>query len=148
MNDEDWRILAVDDSHDVLQVIQSALNEIGYPVDTALDARTAKEKLRATPPALLLLDVMLPDGNGFELCREWKKSSKTRDIPVIFLTALTFTGDKMQAFSAGAADYLAKPVLREELQARVSLHMNLLRQQRTIDALRGELAACRQAVHP
>jgi len=136
-------ILAVDDSRDVLQVIEKSLTEIGYHIETAYDVQSAEEKIKNLNPALILLDVMLPDGNGFELCRELKKSKDTQDIPVIFLTALTFTGDKMQAFSVGAADYLAKPVFRVELQSRVSLHMKSIHQTKRIAELEAEVERLR-----
>jgi DNA-binding NtrC family response regulator len=121
----------------------------GYAVTTAADGRAALELLRARKFDLVLLDVMMPGPDGFEVCERLRADSATRDIPVIFLTALDDTFDKVRAFSAGAVDFVTKPFRSEELLARVSTHMALRQARRSLEEqntrLREEIEAHNRA---
>ena len=118
-------ILAVDDTPQNLKLLGDLLTVKGYSVTTAADGRAALELLRARKFDLVLLDVMMPGPAGFEVCEKLRSDGATRDIPVIFLTALDDTFDKVRAFSAGAVDFVTKPFRSEELLARVSTHLAL-----------------------
>jgi DNA-binding response OmpR family regulator len=110
------RLLVVDDDERILETMRLALEEEGYRVDVARDAEEALERIRAAPPDLLLLDVMLPGRDGFELCREIRKTS---NLPIILLTAKTDTVDVVVGLESGADDYVTKPFEVRVLLARM-----------------------------
>jgi formate hydrogenlyase transcriptional activator len=143
------RILAVDDTPQNLKLLGDLLAAKGYAVATATDGKTALEKVRAGQFDMVLLDVMMPGPDGFETCARLKTDASTRDIPVIFLTALDDTFDKVRAFSVGAVDFVTKPFRSEELLARVSTHLALRQAQRALEeqnvCLREEIAAHNRA---
>jgi two-component system, sensor histidine kinase and response regulator len=118
-------ILIVDDNTDNLSVVGNFLNEKNYKIALATDSESALEVLYVNKIDLILLDVMLPGMNGFEFCKVLKANEDTRDIPVIFLTALTETADIVRGFHAGGVDYITKPFKKEELFARVDCHIQL-----------------------
>ncbi len=120
-------ILVVDDSRDNLQLISRILNAEGYRVRCAVKGELAIESVRARKPDLVLLDVRLPDINGFEVCRRLKEEENTRNIPVLFITVLDSVKDKVQGFEAGGIDYIVKPFQQEEVLARVNTHVCLSR---------------------
>ena len=113
------RILVVDDEPDIRELIRFALETAGYEVFEAGQAEEARQLLQAHHPALLLLDWMLPGRSGLELARELKRSNKTRDLPIIMLTARGEEQDKVQALDTGADDYITKPFSPRELTARI-----------------------------
>src|SRR6185312_9631350 len=113
------RILVVDDNPVNLGVLVDNLEVHGYDVLVALGGHEALDRARFAKPDLVLLDVMMPDLDGFETCRRMKALDSCRDIPVIFMTALTDVDSKIKAFSAGGVDYVSKPFQIEELIARV-----------------------------
>lgn len=119
-------ILVVDDQANNLKVISSVLGE-SYTLSFANNGTNALKILSNLTPDLVLLDVMMPEMDGYEVCRHIKSNEKTKDIPVIFLTAKTDIEDIVKAFSAGAVDYITKPFNIMELKVRVSNHI-LLRQ--------------------
>jgi formate hydrogenlyase transcriptional activator len=127
------RILAVDDTPQNLKLLCDLLAAKGYAVATATDGKTALEKVRAGQFDMVLLDVMMPGPDGFETCARLKADASTRDIPVIFLTALDDTFDKVRAFSVGAVDFVTKPFRSEELLARVSTHLALCQARRSLE---------------
>ena len=127
------RILVVDDTPANIQALSSILKEKGYQISVAINGKQALEILTRVKPELILLDVMMPELDGFETCRRLKASSAWRDIPVIFLTAKTDVEDIVRGFEAGAVDYVAKPFNAHELLARVHTHL-------TVDQLRLSLA--------
>lgn len=135
-------ILVVEDESVNLARITYLLNEMGLQVITAQDGASAIAKAQQEQPALILLDVMLPDFNGFEACQRLKAEAATRAIPIIFMTALSLSGDKMKGFSMGAADYITKPIESEEFIARITTHLTVLRQQAEIASLKQRLEAC------
>ncbi|MBD1937302.1 EAL domain-containing response regulator [Microcoleus sp. FACHB-68] len=118
-------ILIVDDNSTNLKVLFSFLRESGFKVLVAKDGESALEKLKEVSPDIILLDVMMPGIDGFETCYRLKASVATKDIPVIFMTALTERVDKVKGLSLGAVDYITKPFQQEEVLARVQLHLGL-----------------------
>jgi signal transduction histidine kinase len=118
-------ILAVDDTPANLNVISETLTDAGYEVSIATDGERALKQIQYTRPSLILLDVMMPGIDGFETCRRLKAAAATRDIPVIFMTALSDAADKIQGFKLGAVDYITKPFEETEVLARVNTHIKL-----------------------
>jgi DNA-binding response OmpR family regulator len=110
------KLLVVDDDQNIREIAKLTLEEEGYSVDTANDAEEALEAIRRNPPDLLVLDVMLPGRDGFELTREIRKSS---NMPIILVTAKTDTIDKVVGLESGADDYVTKPFEMRELLARM-----------------------------
>lgn len=126
------RILAVDDTPASLKLLSDILNEQGYEVRAAINGELALHSAIDNPPELVLLDIRMPGMDGFEVCRQLKAHPKTRDIPVIFVSAVSETGEKVQGFELGAVDFVTKPYQREELLARVRTHLE-------VDRLRNHL---------
>ena len=125
------RILVVDDTPANIQTLAAILKEQGYQLSVATNGRQALEVVARVRPDLILLDVMMPEMDGFEACRRLKETPEWRTIPVIFLTAKTETADLVKGFELGAVDYVGKPFNAHELLARVNTHL-------TIDRLRRE----------
>lgn len=126
-------ILIVDDTPGSLQLLNDLLTGAGYVVRVASEARMALRSARARPPELILLDVRMPGMDGYELCQHLKAEAATRDVPVIFLSALRETGDKVRGFALGAVDYIGKPFQPEEVLARVRTHVQLYRLQTRLE---------------
>ena len=125
MNSASATILVVDDSPANLEVVYNALAAHEYVIRVEMDGQNAIEQAQSHPPDLLLLDIMLPGIDGFEVCRQLKENPQTSDIPIIFMTSLTETTDKIKGFELGAVDYITKPFQQEEVLARVRLHLEL-----------------------
>lgn len=128
-------ILVVDDTPTNLQVMANVLNRAGYKVIVAEDSATALELAFSLKPDLVLLDVMMPEVDGLETCRQLRAGETTKDIPVLFTTALSETRDKLRGFQAGGLDYITKPYQADEVLARVATHLTLARQKRELEAL-------------
>ncbi|MBN1991600.1 MAG: response regulator [Anaerolineae bacterium] len=126
-------ILVVDDNPANLRLLVTLLAGRGYKVRPAPDGRLALAAARAMPPDLILLDVVMPEMDGFEVCRRLKADARTRAIPVIFMSALNDMSDKAAAFAAGGADYIAKPIQVDELLAHVETHLALYRLRRQLE---------------
>ncbi len=118
-------ILLVDDYPDNLRVLRSMLTQHGYRVRTAISGTLALTSVHENPPDLVLLDIMLPDMDGYDICKHLKAAERTRDIPIIFLSALHEVTGKVKAFSAGGVDYITKPFQQEEVLSRVKTHLRL-----------------------
>lgn len=118
-------ILLVDDKIENLQFLKNVLTEAGYRVRPALDGELALRSVEAKHPALILLDIRMPGIDGFEVCRRLKADISTRDIPVIFASALADTEEKVKGFELGAVDYVTKPLNAKEVVIRVATHLNL-----------------------
>ena len=118
-------ILVVDDKPNNLRLITQYLKEAKYKVLIVQTGARAIEVAKSLQPDLILLDVMMPGIDGFSVCRHLKESPQTKHIPIIFMTALTETKNKVQGFELGAVDYIAKPVIEAELLARVKTHLSL-----------------------
>ncbi len=121
----DYNILIVDDMPVNLSIVVDYLEEYGFGIRIARNGESALQRARYDPPDLILLDVLMPGINGFETCRRLKADAATRDIPVIFMTALTNPEDKVQGFEVGAVDYVTKPLGQEEVLARITTHLRL-----------------------
>ena len=122
-------VLVVDDTVENLRVLSDLLGEQGYEVRAVTSGRQALQAVEHDPPDLILLDITMPDMDGFEVCRRLRATEWSKDVPVIFLTALTATPDKLRAFDAGGVDYVTKPFQFEEVLARVRTHVALRRAQ-------------------
>jgi len=126
-------ILIVDDTPTNLEILVDFFSEQGFDVFVAMDGESAIEQIDHARPDLILLDVMMPGIDGFETCRRLKEKNETADIPIIFMTALTETVDKVKGFTAGAVDYVTKPIQHEEVLARVTTHIKLRRLQQHLE---------------
>jgi PAS domain S-box-containing protein len=118
-------ILIVDDNPTNLEMLFDFLANAGFAVLVAEDGESAIARAEYAPPDLILLDILMPDIDGFETCRRLKANARTQNIPIIFMTALTDTVDKVKGLSLGAVDYVTKPLQHEEVLARIELHLQL-----------------------
>jgi PAS domain S-box-containing protein len=118
-------ILTVDDDPNNLAVVMDCLTECNYTILVAEDGESAIARADYARPDLILLDVMMPGIDGYETCRRLKAQKSTRETPVIFMTALAETGHKVKGLEAGGVDYITKPFQREELLARIAVHLQL-----------------------
>ena len=144
-------ILIVDDTPANLRLLSKMLSEQGYQVRPVPDGPLALAAVRAEPPDLILLDIMMPEMSGYEVCEHLKADAQTRDIPIIFISALDATQDKIKAFTVGGVDYVTKPFQFEEVLARVETHLALRELQKQLQdanekmerelALAGEIQA-------
>ena len=126
------KILIVDDEPFNVDVLAQELETLGYEIISAGNGQEALQKVETEDPDLILLDIIMPAVDGFEVCRRLKASDNTKDIPVIFMTALSETPDKVKAFAAGGVDYVMKPFQTEELLARVKTHLDLRHTQKEL----------------
>ncbi len=131
-------ILIVDDLPANLSVLYQTLTQFEVKVLVARDGKNAIEQARYALPDLILLDVMMPGMDGFETCRRLKHDAATQPIPVIFMTAMTETIDKVNGFNMGAVDYITKPFQLQEVISRISTHLSLRRLQRNMEVLVAE----------
>jgi serine phosphatase RsbU (regulator of sigma subunit) len=122
-------ILVVDDTPANLQVLAGMLKDRGYKVRPVPSGKLALQAAQRDPPNLILLDINMPEMNGYEVCQRLKADDTLKGIPVIFISALTEQLDKVKAFAMGGVDYLTKPFQMEELHARVETHLKLRRLQ-------------------
>lgn len=122
-------ILIVDDIPTNIKVLFDILNQNGFRVSVAKSGQSALTKVKEALPNLILLDVMMPGIDGFETCRRLKADPRTKDIPIIFMTALSDTVDKVKGLQLGAVDYITKPIEYEEVLARINVHLELRRTQ-------------------
>jgi PAS domain S-box-containing protein len=118
-------ILIVDDNPTNLEVLLDALTNAGFEVAVAIDGETAIKQSEYDPPDLILLDVIMPGIDGFETCKRLKENPLTNDIPVIFMTSLSDTEERVKGLNIGAVDYITKPFQQEEVLARVNVHLKL-----------------------
>jgi len=118
-------ILIVDDTTENLQLLSNILKESGYKVRPATSGKLALQAVEAQKPDLILLDIKMPEMNGYEVCTILKSNPDTKDIPILFISALNDINDKLKAFQAGGLDYITKPFQFEEVKARVSTHLQL-----------------------
>jgi putative two-component system response regulator len=118
-------VLIVDDDADILALLASAMGDYGCDVIKTISASEGMALAEATPPDLILLDISMPEMDGYQVCKLLKVNSKLRDIPVIFMSGLDSTDVKVRAFQAGGVDYITKPFQIPELLARVGTHLNL-----------------------
>ncbi len=132
-------IIVVDDIHANLHLLAEILGRAGYSVRPVPTGALALSSIQASPPDLVLLDIMMPEMDGYEVCAKIKGDPRTHDIPVIFISALHEIFDKVKAFELGGVDYITKPFHPEEVLARVSTHLALSRLQRHVETQNVEL---------
>jgi sigma-B regulation protein RsbU (phosphoserine phosphatase) len=131
--DPQAEILIVDDLPANLRLLSQLLTEHGYRVRAAASGGRALESVRAAPPDLILLDIRMPEMDGFTVCRELKADPRSAHVPVIFISALDEIQEKVRAFNAGGLDYITKPFQVEEVLARVETHLTLRRLQERLE---------------
>ena len=136
---ENITILVVDDKPDNLDVLIAHLTQQGFSISVALNGEEALELTKEFLPDIIILDILMPGIDGFETCRRLKKDKNTKDIPVIFMTALSETVDKVNGFEAGGVDYITKPFQYEEVLARVNTHITLHNQQTQLETQNTDL---------
>ncbi len=134
------KILIVDDTPSNLEYLEAMLSRRGYDVRTAQDGATALEMCADVPPDLVLLDVRMPEMDGYEVCRILKGKEETQDVPVIFLSAQSALGDIIQGFKVGGVDYISKPAQAMEVLARVQTHLALHNLQRRLESQNAQLS--------
>ena len=142
-------ILVVDDNPDNLTVLVDRFSSYGFELTVANDGETALELAQLDPPDLILLDIRMPGIDGFETCKRLKENKTTKDIPVIFMTALSDHISRVMGFSVGAVDYVTKPLQFDEVIARVTIHLKIrnlqLQLEDTISNLQQEVAERKRA---
>jgi sigma-B regulation protein RsbU (phosphoserine phosphatase) len=142
-------ILLVDDNPNNLNILVDSLSPYGFELSVAPDGETALQQSREYPPDLILLDILMPGMDGFETCARLKENEKTKDIPVIFMTALSDNDSRVKGFSVGAVDYVTKPLQLEEVVARVNIHLKIralqIQLEETISNLRQEVGERKRA---
>jgi two-component sensor histidine kinase/DNA-binding LytR/AlgR family response regulator len=121
----DHNILIVDDNPTNLAVIVDYLEDSGLTILVSQDGESSLKRAKYAKPSIILLDVLMPGIDGYETCRHLKNDPETKDIPIIFMTALSSTEDKIKGFEVGAVDYVTKPIQPEEVLARINLHLKL-----------------------
>lgn len=134
-------ILIVDDTLANLKVLSETLTNYGYEVRAVKSGKTALAAIKAMPPSLILLDINMPDMDGYQVCQALKIDEATRHIPIIFLTAFNEAKDKVKAFASGGVDYIAKPFQIEEVLARVKNQLSIQAAHAQIRQLNLELEA-------
>src|SRR6186713_1059201 len=137
-------ILVVDDTPANLQVLAGMLKDRGYKVRPVPSGKLALLAAQRDPPDLILLDINMPEMNGYEVCEHLKASDRLKGVPVIFISALTEPLDKVKAFAIGGVDYITKPFQMEELHARVETHLKLRRLQIDLQEYTRHLESARE----
>lgn len=139
MNTNRGNILVVDDTPANLRLLAGILNGKGYKVRPVPNGELALSAARGMPPDLILLDIMMPEMNGYEVCQKIKADERTRDIPVIFISAINDVLDKVKAFAVGGVDYITKPFQVEEVLVRVETHLAMCQLQNKLKQKNEEL---------
>ena len=132
-------VLVVDDTSANLRLLSGMLKDEGYVVRPVPSGKLALRAAESSPPDLILLDINMPEMDGYQVCQRLKADDGLRDIPVIFISALSETMDKVKAFSVGGVDYITKPFQFEEVQARVQTHLALRQKERQLQESYDEL---------
>jgi DNA-binding response OmpR family regulator len=128
-------ILIVDDRPENLKLLVQILDDHGYDTRPALNAQVALGAVEYTQPDLILLDIRMPEMDGFELCKRLKSVKKTRDVPIIFISALEDIDEKVKAFQAGGVDYISRPFQKAEVLARVQTHIELSKMRQQMETI-------------
>ncbi len=132
-------ILVVDDIPENLQVLTNVLSKQGYNVRPVLSGKLALKGALAIIPDLILLDIHMPEMDGYEVCRLLKAKKSTQKVPIIFISALNETFDKVKAFETGGVDYITKPFQIEEVLARINTHLTISRLNRKLEQANHDL---------
>jgi putative two-component system response regulator len=133
------KIMIVDDTVVNLELLQNLLQRRGYSIMAFPQGKLALKAALKSPPDMLLLDINMPEMDGFEVCSHFKSEPSLEKIPVLFISALEASRDKVRAFEAGGVDYVTKPFQIEELNARVDTHLKIVRMQRELERYNQEL---------
>jgi two-component system sensor histidine kinase/response regulator len=133
------RVLIVDDQPDNLRLLSRMLLRHGYVVRTVMNGRMALDSIKVEPPDIILLDINMPEMNGYQVCQEIKGNQQMAHIPVIFVSAMDAAIDKVRAFEAGGSDYISKPFQVDEVLARVENQLTMRRNQQEITQLNAAL---------
>src|SRR5712692_3314789 len=145
-NEKDHVVLVVDDGAANRQLVEAYLADLDCAIRTAEDGPTALKSIEAEPPDLVLLDVQMPHMDGYEVCRRIKAGPRGRLLPVVMITALDRTNDRVKALESGADDFMSKPVERVELVARVRSALRLKALYDTLDSAEQVIFALAAAV--
>ncbi len=140
-------VLVVDDNPRNLQLISTVVGEAGYKVSAVNSGQNALKYLKLKQPDIILLDVMMPEMNGYDVCRTIKEDPGLKDIPVVFLTAKNEVQDIVTGFSLGAVDYITKPFKTEEVLIRLSTHLQLRHSKKLLLEKKNELEKLNEALH-
>jgi len=138
-NDQDGEIqkkgdiLIIDDQIENIQFLSTVLTDHGYEVRRVLSGKQALKVIEYDPPELLLLDIMMPEIDGYEVCRQVKNNTKTSQIPIIFLSAKQLLSEKIKGFKVGGVDYITKPFLVAEVVCRIETHLKIYRYQNLLN---------------
>ena len=132
-------VLVVDDAETNIDILVEALDS-EYKVCVAMNGKNALEAVDTVAPDLILLDIMMPDIDGYEVCRRLKSESKTSDIPIVFITAMSEIENKAKGFDLGAIDYITKPFEVVEVKARVKTHLSLMLANKKLQQLSSHLS--------
>ena len=132
-------VMIVDDETENLRVLATLLSQQGHTVRSFSNGKAALKSAQADPPNLILLDIRMPHMDGFEVCTQLKANASTKDIPVLFLSAIDAPGDKVRAFELGGDDYIAKPFQSEEVLARINTHLTVSRYRRDLENMNRKL---------
>ena len=132
-------ILIVDDVEDNLEILGDLLTFDGYNVQTARSGESALKLVQESRPDLILLDILMPGMDGFEVCERLKADSKTSDIPVVFVSSMTDIESKIKGFKSGGVDYINKPFQHAEILVRVNTHITMLRLRKDLEIRNAEL---------
>lgn len=134
LNNTNYKILIVDDITANIELLSNLLELSGFDVSYVKNGKNAIQKVEKEPPDLILLDITMPGMSGFEVCRHFKDHLHTKDIPIIFITALSDTENIVKGFKVGGQDYITKPFNHQELMARVQMHIELKEKKAQINA--------------
>jgi len=140
-------VLVVDDMPLMLDILSKHLKKANYEVITTQDGKTALHLAEEAQPDIILLDIMMPEMNGFVICQHLKENRATKDIPVIFTTALTEIDNKLKGFQVGAVDYVTKPFDGREVLARVATHLTIRNLQKKLQTEITEREKAEEALH-
>lgn len=133
--DKKYTVLIIDDKKENLKYLNEILKEENYIIKASTDALFAINSSKINPPHLILLDIKMPDLNGFEVCNLLKKEENLKDIPIIFISALDDIESKVKALSVGGVDYITKPFEKEEVKARIKTQLKIFEKAQTIEKL-------------
>ncbi|MFH5884363.1 response regulator [Halalkalibaculum sp. DA3122] len=146
-NSENTTILIVDDSEQNVWLLSHVLKREGYNILDASNGKEALQIVELTPPDIMLLDIVMPGMDGYEVCKKMKAQESTEDVPIIFLSALSETDSKVKGFKVGGVDYITKPFQREEVLARIELHVRLKQLQDELEEKIDELRVREQRLN-
>lgn len=132
-------VVIIDDTPENLHLLNDLLSDRGYKVRALPNGQMGLSSCQASPPDLVLLDITMPGMNGYEVAEKLKADSRTRDVPIIFISAMNQTEDKVTAFEAGGVDYITKPLQVDEVIARVKTHISISRMREQINQANEQL---------